>query len=49
MPKTDEFAGMLAETVTVRGYGGDAIHAYHARPMGPGPFPGVVLLHHMPE
>jgi carboxymethylenebutenolidase len=39
---------MIAETVTVRGSGGDAIHAYFARPAGPGPFPGVVLLHHMP-
>ena len=46
--RTDEFEGMLAETVTVRGAGGDVIHAYLARPMGPGPFPGVVLMHHMP-
>jgi carboxymethylenebutenolidase len=48
MTRTDEFEGMLAETVTVRGHVGDVIHAYLARPMGPGPFPGVVLLHHMP-
>jgi len=27
---------------------GDAIHAYVARPEGPGPFPGVVLIHHVP-
>ena len=48
MTKTDEFEGMLAETLTVVGHRGDVIHAYLARPMGPGPFPGVVLLHHMP-
>jgi carboxymethylenebutenolidase len=46
--QTDSYEGMIAETVTVRGSGGDAIHAYFARPAGPGPFPGVVLLHHMP-
>jgi carboxymethylenebutenolidase len=39
---------MVAETVTVSGHNGDVIHAYFARPTGPGPFPGVVLLHHMP-
>jgi carboxymethylenebutenolidase len=39
---------MIAETITIRGSGGDLIHAYYARPMGPGPFPGIVLLHHMP-
>ena len=27
----------LAETVTIRGYGGDEIEAYLARPMSPGP------------
>jgi hypothetical protein len=48
MVATDQYEGMLAETVTVLGHGGDAIHAYFARPTGPGPFPGVVLLHHMP-
>jgi carboxymethylenebutenolidase len=48
MGATDQYEGMLAETVTVLGHGGDAIHAYFARPTGPGPFPGVVLLHHMP-
>jgi carboxymethylenebutenolidase len=46
--RTDQYEGMVAETVTVNGYGNDAIHAYFARPTGPGPFPGIVLLHHMP-
>jgi len=39
---------MIAETLTIQGSNGDFIHAYFARPMGPGPFPGIVLLHHMP-
>lgn len=48
MPRTDEYEGMIAETVTINGHGDDEIHAYLARPLGPGPFPGMVLLHHMP-
>lgn len=48
MTTTDQFEAMLAETVTVRVGADEHIHAYLARPMGPGPFPGVVLLHHMP-
>ncbi|HEX9623757.1 MAG TPA: dienelactone hydrolase family protein [Streptosporangiaceae bacterium] len=39
---------MLAETVTIRGDGGDEIEAYLARPMNQGPFGGVVVIHHMP-
>ncbi len=39
---------MLAETTTVQGHGGDAISAYFARPLGPGPHPSVVLIHHAP-
>jgi carboxymethylenebutenolidase len=46
--RTDEYEGMIAETESVNGYNGDAIHAYFARPTGPGPYPGVVLVHHMP-
>jgi len=42
------YEGMLAETVMMRGYNGDVINAYFARPLGPGPFPGVVLINHMP-
>lgn len=48
MYQTDQYEGMLAETVTLQGYGGDFINAYFARPLGGGPFPGVVLVHHMP-
>ena len=42
------YEGMLAETVRVRGHNGDEIDGYFARPLGAGPFPGVVLIHHMP-
>ncbi|MDO8749720.1 MAG: dienelactone hydrolase family protein [Dehalococcoidia bacterium] len=43
-----EYQGMLAEVTNIRGHGGDSISAYVARPLGPGPFPGVVLIHHAP-
>lgn len=48
MNKTNEYEGMLAETVSLAGHNGDLIQAYFARPLGPGPFPGMVLVHHMP-
>src|SRR5579863_1368129 len=39
---------MTAETVTISGHNGDGIEAYFARPTSPGPYPGVVVIHHMP-
>ncbi len=48
MYRTDMYEGMLAETVTLQGARGDTINAYFARPLGPGPFPGMVLIHHLP-
>ena len=42
------YDGMLAETVRIVGHGGDQIDAYFARPLGPGPVPGVVVFHHGP-
>lgn len=45
---TGAYAGMIAETIPLSGAGGDPIRAYLARPLGPGPFPSVLLLHHRP-
>jgi carboxymethylenebutenolidase len=42
------YEGMLAEAVTIRGNNGDEIEAYYARPLGAGPFPGIVVVHHAP-
>ena len=42
------YEGQLAETVLLRGHQGDQIDAYLARPLGGGPYPGVVVIHHMP-
>ena len=47
MYTTDMYQGLLAETVTVTGASGDQINAFLARPLGPGPFPGMVLAHHI--
>lgn len=48
MYTTDQYEGMIAETVALAGHHGDRLYAYLARPTGPGPFPGVVLFHHRP-
>jgi carboxymethylenebutenolidase len=45
---TDMYEGMLAETISLEGYNRDVVNAYFARPLGPGPFPGVVVIHHNP-
>ncbi|MBI2887284.1 MAG: dienelactone hydrolase family protein [Chloroflexi bacterium] len=46
--RTDAYEGMLAETVTIKGYQGDSVKAYLSRPLGAGPYPGIVLIHHLP-
>ena len=48
MYQTNMYEGMVAETISIQGHNGDIINAYFARPLGAGPFPGVVLIHHMP-
>ena len=48
MYRTDMYEGMLAETVMLPGANGDLINAYFARPLGPGPFPAMVVVHHLP-
>jgi len=42
------YEGMIAESVAIAGHNGDDVEAYYARPLGAGPFPGVVVIHHMP-
>lgn len=42
------YEGMIAESIRFRGHGGDEIGGYLARPLGPGPFGGVVVIHHAP-
>lgn len=48
MYTTDMRESMLAETIDIAGHNGEMINAYLAKPTGAGPFPGVVLIHHMP-
>ena len=43
---TEQYEGTLAETITVQGHNGDTVHAYLAKPLGSGPFPGVVMIPH---
>ena len=46
--QTDQYEGMLAETVTIPGFDGDGIHTYLSRPLGAGPYPSIILIPHMP-
>src|SRR5207245_6384012 len=48
MYQTNMYEGLLSETITIRGANGHVINAYYARPLGGGPFPGMVLIHHAP-
>lgn len=42
------YDAMMAETVGIIGHGQDDIEAYLARPLGAGPYGGVVVIHHAP-
>ncbi|MEQ1775764.1 MAG: dienelactone hydrolase family protein [Burkholderiales bacterium] len=43
-----KYEAQIAETVLLHGHKGDQIDAYLARPLGAGPYPCVVMIHHMP-
>lgn len=47
MYQTNDYEGMIAETVGMPGFR-QCRDAYFARPLGPGPFPSIVVIHHMP-
>src|SRR5687768_12271099 len=42
------YQAITAEVVAFTGHNGDTGEAYLARPQGAGPYPSVVLIHHMP-
>ncbi len=42
------YEGMIAETIGLKGHTDDVIEGYMARPLGAGPYPGVIVIHHMP-
>jgi carboxymethylenebutenolidase len=42
------YRGVTCEEIKIKGDKGTDISAYNARPSGSGPFPGVVLVHHLP-
>src|ERR1700744_4746545 len=42
------YDAIMAETIHIPGHGGDLIEASSPRPLAPGPFGSVVVIHHMP-
>lgn len=46
--RTDEKQGMVTDTIDIKGYNGDTINAYVAKPQGGGQKAGIVAVHHMP-
>ena len=43
-----QYDGILAEMVLFDGHDRDQISGYLARPIGAGPFPGVIVIHAAP-
>ena len=46
--RTDDYEGMLAETVSIPKDNGNQVRGYMSRPLGVGPYPGVIIIPHMP-
>ena len=42
------YEGMLVKTVRMHGHQEDQIDAYLVRPLYSDPFPGFVVIHHLP-
>ena len=42
------YEGLIAESITIPGHRGEPVEMYYSRPLGAGPYPGVVLIHHAP-
>ena len=45
---TGDYSGQISEVIRITGNNGDSIRAYYSRPLGAGPYPGIVLIPHMP-
>ena len=45
---SNDYSGMIAETVRLPMPQGGSIRAYYSHPLGQGPHPGIVLIPHMP-
>src|SRR5207253_4700037 len=46
--RTDTLGGIVAGVSMMTGGSGNQTHTYIARPDGAGPYPGVVMTHHLP-
>src|SRR5579871_5329373 len=46
--KTDAVPSITSELIKIKGNNGDEIHAISTRPAGNGPYPSIVLIHHLP-
>ncbi len=46
--QTDAIPTITTEFIAIKGDKGDSVHAYYAHPTGSGPYPGIVLIHHLP-